>query len=255
MDAKEARAARISRRRRTAALPAKAETKTAAEVRSPSFGLNGSDPHRVSEDLQEAGLAVRNALNSLDKAAPHPRDFSAEGFQEAKTSHADRMQRINSVLDEVQRLYDGVEDYIDQKARRKNSSSKTASLDTFFNAYVEAALWSTSDNSDDRGGEPLDKNYGPSDIDAETLGKMKNDCRLFMQEQAMLLAFLDDEQAGHDFWLSRNGHGVGFFDLEPRQMGEGAPEGLPDALQKAAKKYGEFDLYVGDDGKIHGSPL
>jgi hypothetical protein len=52
---------------------------------------------------------------------------------------------------------------------------------------------------------------------------------------------LSDKRAGHYFWLSRNGHGSGFFD-----------ENL-DALQDAAKAYSEFDLYVGDDGVIYAS--
>lgn len=234
----------------------KAETKTAAEVRMPSFGVNGSDPAKVAEDLADAGIALNQAIDRLDQCAPHGRDFSEVGFQEAKKSHADRMERLKSVYEEIAQLHAAIEDHIDEKARRKKSSTKTASFQSFFDAYVETALWSTTDESRDDGGDPLDDNYDASDIDAETLGKMKNDCRSFMQEQATLLQFIkSDEQAGHDFWLSRNGHGAGFFDLEPKDMIDGAPDDLPDGLQKAAKQWGEFYLHVGDDGKIYGSPL
>jgi hypothetical protein len=56
-----------------------------------------------------------------------------------------------------------------------------------------------------------------------------------------LRAGWDPEQAGHDFWLSRNGHGAGFFDRgEP-----GANE-----LQCAAKTFGEAYLYLDDDNKL-----
>ena len=49
------------------------------------------------------------------------------------------------------------------------------------------------------------------------------------------------------FWLNRNGHGAGFWDGDwPKHGAE---------LDKAAHSYGEFDLYVGDDGEIDGSPL
>jgi hypothetical protein len=48
--------------------------------------------------------------------------------------------------------------------------------------------------------------------------------------------------AGHDFWLTRNGHGAGFWD---RGLGE-----LGDALTQAAKSFGQCDLYVTDDGAI-----
>lgn len=46
-----------------------------------------------------------------------------------------------------------------------------------------------------------------------------------------------------DFWLTRNGHGVGFWDRDVGAVG--------DRLTKACKKFGETYLYVGDDGKIH----
>ena len=44
-------------------------------------------------------------------------------------------------------------------------------LDEFLDAYVTAALWSTNDNADDSGGEPLDLNYDASDIAPEGYGQ------------------------------------------------------------------------------------
>lgn len=116
-----------------------------------------------------------------------------------------------------------------------------------FDGYIECALWSSTDNADDSGGAPLDKNYGPEDIAHETLMQMKRDCEGFQDDNAELLAEsgLSDGQAGHDFWLTRNGHGAGFWD---RGLGK-----VGDALSKACKPYGSFNLYVGDDGKIYGS--
>ena len=128
----------------------------------------------------------------------------------------------------------------------------TPRMDSFTRAYFEAALWASSDESDDQGGEPLDKNYDISDFDPATRDKMIADCADFQERFAdpLLESGLDDEKAGHDFWLSRNGHGSGFFDEEvPRR----------DELQDAAESYGEFYLYVGDpdeDGErlIYGPP-
>lgn len=54
---------------------------------------------------------------------------------------------------------------------------------------------------------------------------------------------LTPDRAGHDFWLTRNGHGAGFWD---RGMGK-----LGDRLADAARAYGSVDLYVGDDKKIY----
>jgi hypothetical protein len=52
----------------------------------------------------------------------------------------------------------------------------------------------------------------------------------------------DSGQGGHDFWLTRNGHGAGFWDGDwPEEVGK--------RLTEASKKYGEVYLYV-QDGKI-----
>ena len=50
---------------------------------------------------------------------------------------------------------------------------------------------------------------------------------------------------GHDFWLTRNRHGAGFWDRGLEFVGIN--------LTDAAHAWGEFNLYVGDDGLIYGS--
>lgn len=42
-------------------------------------------------------------------------------------------------------------------------------LDRFLRSYVGTALWSSNDESDDRGGELMDRNYGFEDIAPECL--------------------------------------------------------------------------------------
>ena len=109
-------------------------------------------------------------------------------------------------------------------------------LDVFFNAYVEAALWSSTDESDESGGEPLDKNYGPEDITKDALKKMRRDADSFAKAHAALIVG-EEGQAGHDFWLTRNGHGAGFWDGD-------WPEPAATILTDASKKYGEQYLEV-----------
>jgi hypothetical protein len=53
----------------------------------------------------------------------------------------------------------------------------------------------------------------------------------------------DYAHLGHDFWLTRNRHGAGFWD---RGMGD-----VGDRLTDAAHGYGSACLYVGDDGFMH----
>lgn len=115
--------------------------------------------------------------------------------------------------------------------------------DAMLEGYVNCALWSSTDNADDTGGEPLDANYGPEDIDPETQAEMEADCEAFARDNAADLAGMDPQQAGHDFWLTRNRHGAGFWD---RGLGKRG-----DRLADAARQCGSFDLYVGDDGVIY----
>lgn len=111
----------------------------------------------------------------------------------------------------------------------------------FLNAYIACALWSSTDDN----GTALDANYSPSDIAPETLSKMEEDCKAFLINNSDIIE-PDFAEAGHDFWLTRNGHGSGFWDGDwDKEIGE--------QLTEASRKFGEFNLYVGDDGKIHGS--
>ncbi len=125
-------------------------------------------------------------------------------------------------------------------------------LDSFTQAYFDAALWSSSDESDESGGEPLDKNYSISDFAPETRDKMIADCEDFQERFAEQLEAGDSDRAGHDFWLTRNRHGAGFWDGD-------WPEPQATELTNGAREYGEFDLYLGDpdeDGErmIYGPP-
>jgi hypothetical protein len=120
--------------------------------------------------------------------------------------------------------------------------------------YVVCALWSTTDESTESGGYPLDENYEPSDIAHEAMRSMRADCADFLESNqedlGLYVSSLDRcgmaiayQQAGHDFWLTRNGHGAGFWDRGLGALGE--------RLSSAARVYGAVDIYVGDDGKLY----
>ena len=129
-------------------------------------------------------------------------------------------------------------------------------LDAFTRSYIETALWSSMDESDPHGDEPLDANYGPEDVAPEAIEVMTQDCARFQEENASMLRRAleahgqDEERCGHDLWLTRNGHGAGYFDGDYSRHGINAGE-VGTALGKAATALGEVTLYVGDDNKIH----
>ncbi len=113
-------------------------------------------------------------------------------------------------------------------------------LDIFTKQYIETALWSSTDP--DNNDEPLDSNFGLEDIDPKTLKIMKLDCAKFCRKNRTDIDNRNS-RAGHDFWLTRNGHGAGFWDGD-------WPEPAATRLTKASRTFGEFYLYV-EDGKIY----
>lgn len=112
----------------------------------------------------------------------------------------------------------------------------------FLSGYVACALWSSPSNKDPNTGEPmLDRDYGRGDLAPEALKSMTDDCEAFQRDNAadLALAYVgaySPERAGHDFWLTRNRHGAGFWD---RGLGL-----LGDRLTEAAHAYGEVNLYL-----------
>jgi len=114
----------------------------------------------------------------------------------------------------------------------------------FLDGYLECALWSSIDNAT---GEPLDENHGMDDIDPQTLEDLKREALQFFNDNIELINDTPDGysygHAGHDLWLTRNGHGAGFWDGDAGRSG--------DALTSKAEALGEIDLYIGDDGLIY----
>lgn len=135
-----------------------------------------------------------------------------------------------------------------RKGKRGKSSNPPpkswGKMNHFAQQYVETALWSSTDDED----APMDKNYTADDIAPATLRQMLQDAARFERENAQDIEAGggDFGRAAHDFWLTRNRHGAGFWDGD-------WPEPQAARLTKAAHAFGEYSLYVGDDGKIHGS--
>lgn len=111
--------------------------------------------------------------------------------------------------------------------------------DEFAAAYVTAALWASTDDD----GDPLDSNYTAGDIHPETMRKIVADCRAFRAANAADIEAVGVGQAGHDYFLTRNHHGAGFWDRGNGEAGE--------RLTKASHAAGEVNFYVGDDGRIY----
>jgi hypothetical protein len=127
----------------------------------------------------------------------------------------------------------------------------------FLAGYVRCALWSSNDESDDSGGEPIDQNYDAADIAPSSMAEAEQDCRAFLHAVGHLIT--DDNftgradgtlaaRAGNDFWLTRVGHGAGFWDGDWKSDDRHDDER---PLSRAAGAAGECNPYIGDDGKVY----
>lgn len=114
-------------------------------------------------------------------------------------------------------------------------------LEKFTQAFITVLLWLESDDE----GDSLSDFYDESDLSEELKEKIQKDCKQFFNEnyEIMVNASRDFPQHGHDFYLTRNGHGAGFWDRGYGNLGE--------ILTEKCKSYGEINAYVGDDGLIY----
>jgi len=113
--------------------------------------------------------------------------------------------------------------------------------DAFSTAYTTCIITSSTDDEANYLNEHFDGK--PAEFDPETLKKINRDCAKFQQENADDID--DSAKAGHQFWLTRNHLGAGFWDNDK------ASQKVRDRLTKASHKYGECFVYVGDDGLLH----
>lgn len=107
-------------------------------------------------------------------------------------------------------------------------------LPDFIRGYIFCALWADLE----------DQTKTIDDITEEAVAEMVYDCHAFTEENGRMILYDDKygpNDAGHDFWLSRNGHGTGFFDREIKYAQE---------LQNAARLFGPKYVEVDDEGRV-----
>lgn len=147
-------------------------------------------------------------------------------------------------------------------------------LDAFTQGYIEALFFTNASYSYD---ELYEKGF--SDLAPETLAAIIDDCAKFQAANAGVLADAyardyGEDQAGRDFWYTRNRHGVGFWDRdelkpegaawdsvqipldqwtdETRRLRETLKAASPgQLLTDACKAFRSLDAYLGDDGKVY----
>jgi hypothetical protein len=174
-------------------------------------------------------------------------------------------------------------------------------LDAFTQGYIEALFFTEEEGLCEESGRDMpavafnlttmESRFvggdapGFADLAPDALAQIVSDCEAFQRDNAALLALAyerddyDATQAGRDYWYTRNGHGVGFWDREQlapdtveyealtdamvaarddrkawaealAKRNEIKEQGLGERLSKACRGAGR-DAYIGDDGKVH----
>jgi hypothetical protein len=145
----------------------------------------------------------------------------------------------------VKKLLGGVSDKFDEWTKYVYSRQ----LHEFVHTYLTDGLSLSHDDEN----EDFSRKYSFSDISISARVKALEDCSRFIEENASLIEKAyefgaKDSQIAYDFWLTRNGHGSGFW----CRGGYEYPQEVAEALSDAAKAFGEYYLYIGDDGQIYG---
>ena len=110
-------------------------------------------------------------------------------------------------------------------------------VNKILNSYLETAIWAEESDENDLQGKTI------QDIDKNSKANSAIEIYQFLQkaqqEASDELNTYDEEAIGHNLWLSRNGHGAGFFDDNN------------DKLQNLARNMKPVDIYLGNDNKIY----
>lgn len=109
-------------------------------------------------------------------------------------------------------------------------------VSAFASGYIDCAVWLA----------PEEDNISGDDLSPDVLNTLASQADEFASSFRDLLDIANnegrnDEYLGHDFFLTRNGHGAGFWD---RGLSVG------EELSNMARPYGECGIYRGDNGEV-----
>lgn len=120
------------------------------------------------------------------------------------------------------------------------------------NSYIESAIWSSScwERMSGNNPTPFDMVEDCEGISDAAQAIMESELRDFTSKaeliifeskdwESMGIELPSDSQIAHDFWLTRNGHGAGFWCRGTEELGE--------RLTELSQEYEERHLYLNDE--------
>ena len=177
----------------------------------------------------EFRVLVENTIKKVLKEDWHNEDYTDRGADEPSNYN---QSKYNQSENDYENDYENVMNI-------PNGSE----LDDALYSYIESLIWSSGEDLDAYLNKFQDGDY--SVIDTQSVNKCIEDISEFITlikntpGAIEEMDTCDEESFGHNFALSRNGRGSGFFDDNN------------DILQDIARNFGKANIYVGDDGKLH----
>lgn len=123
-------------------------------------------------------------------------------------------------------------------------------LDVAHASMIQTLLWSEAaclkiNDLDTEGGT---KDLDLEDLDLELSDQARTqsygDLAGFLSDLWGIVREFDPARVGHDFWLTRQGHGAGFWDGD-------YPEAAGKLLTAACADHPQVFPYIGDDGLVY----
>lgn len=113
-------------------------------------------------------------------------------------------------------------------------------IDNIVDSYLETAFWTDQEQIEEKGDD-----VSSADFSEETKEKAKEDIISFMKKTEQYLKDIPDNLIGHNFWLTRNHHGAGFWDM--KELDDEIGEIVSNICHEFPEKY----VFLGDDGKLY----
>lgn len=163
-------------------------------------------------------------------------------------------KNVDKILDKMNK---GKESLSDEELEVLRNPDKEVGLNDMVRGYLEAALFTEKERLEDE----EQSEYGDFDISeyvesisfdnfsTESKEYANWDCDKFLSEFSEdelgeIMEYYDLSELGGDFWYTRNGHGVGFWDRD-------IPDNIKELLMNVVKGFKETYLEYGDDGELH----
>jgi hypothetical protein len=115
-----------------------------------------------------------------------------------------------------------------------STEDKSLFLQTMIESYLDTALWVQFDT---------EENINKDNLSLDAKMQAIQDCSNFLHLLNYDVKHIDSIQMGHDFFLTRNRQGAGFWDRDNGDFGI--------LLTDLSHKFTEFTPIIGDDGLVY----